>query len=443
LDASGMKRRLAKWAIAIALSLAPAAAQAVNVTTPSVPKGEDLWFVEDHTLPMIAMTVSLPAGSAYDPAAKAGLASFAAALLDEGAANLNSESYHTALSDRAIRLDASVDRDALVISLTTLKENAKEAYRLLGLALAHPRFDPDAIARVRTQILTSLQQDEEDPDSVASRAFARTFFAGHPYGHPTSGDPASVAAINQQDLRDFARSHWVRADMHIAVAGDVDPATLKALLASAFGALPAKAPPLLPPVTHMGAPGVSVIPMPVPQSVALFALPGLTRSDRDFIPAYVANYILGGGGFSSRLMDEVRVKRGLTYGIGTSLTSYRRGGMVFGQVASKRASMRQTIQVIRETLKKFVADGPTDKEMDDAHTYLTGSFPLAFASNEGIAAQLNAFQRAGLSADYVEKRNGLIDAVTADDVRRVSKRLFNANQLTFVVAGGLDAGKTK
>jgi zinc protease len=435
-----MKRKLTKWAIAFAFFLLPGTSYAVTVTTPAVPKGEDLWFVEDHTLPMIAMTVSLPAGSAYDPAAKAGLASFAAALLDEGAANLNSEAYHTALSNRAIRLEASVDRDELVISLVTLKENAKEAYRLLGLALAHPRFDPDAIARVRTQIVASLQQEEEDPDAVAGKAFARIYFAGHPYGHPVSGDIASVSGIGQQDLRDFARAHWVRADMHIAVAGDVDPATLKALLASAFGSLPAKAPPPLPPVAHMGQPGVTVIPMPVPQSVAMFAMPGLMRNDKDFIPAYVANYILGGGGFSSRLMDEVRVKRGLTYGIDTSLTAYRRAGMVFGQVASKRASMRETIQVIRDTIKKFTADGPTDKEMDDAHTYLTGSFPLAFASNEGIAGQLNAFQRAGLSADYVEKRNALIAAVTADDVRRVSKRLFDANALTFVVAGGLDAG---
>lgn len=417
--------------------LAPNFAYAVDVTNLKAAKGEEVWFVEDHTVPIIAISAAFPAGSAYDPQGKDGLAAFTASMLDEGAGNMRSTAFQTAISDRAIRLSASPGRDYMVVSLVTLSSNAKDAFHLLGLALAHPRFDDDAAARVRTQILASLQQDDEDPSTVAAKNFFRIFFAGHPYGHPTSGDAKSVQAISVNDLKSFAASHWVRNGLKIAVSGDVDPATLKTLLASAFGGLPASAPPPPPPVTHMGAPGVHVIPMPIPQPTAVFAVPGMLRADKDFLPAYVANYILGGGGFASRLTQDVRVARGLTYDISTSLDAYHRAGLVLGEVATKKGSMDQTISVMRATMKKFVSEGPTDKELADAKTYLTGSFPLAFDSNVGIASQLNAFQTAGLPVDYVEKRNSLINAVTTSDVRRAAKRLFDPDKLTIVVAGSV------
>jgi zinc protease len=417
--------------------LSPSLAHAVDVQTLKAARGEDVWYVEDHTLPMIAISVAFPAGSAYDPDGKAGLAAFAAALLDEGAGNMNGTAFHTAISDRAIRLSASPDRDYLVVSMVTLSANARDAFHLLGLALSKPRFDEDAVSRVRAQMLSNLKQDDEDPGTVAAKGFFHAVFPDHPYGHPVTGDAAGIASIDVNDLKGFAATHWVRAGLKISVAGDADPATMKALLASAFGALPATPPPPFPPVTHMGPAGVQVIPMPVPQPTAVFGLPGIVRADRDFIPGYVANYILGGGGFSSRLTNEVRVKLGLTYDISTELSAYRRGGLVLGEVASKKGSMRQTIDVVRATMKKFIADGPTDKEMADAKTYLTGSFPLAFSSDVGIAAQLNAFQQAGLSVDYVEKRNALINAVTAADVKRVSNRLFNPARLTIVIGGSL------
>ena len=429
-----MKRAILAAIFALA---APGIAHAVDVKTLKAAKGEDVWYVEDHTLPMIAISAAFPAGSAYDPKDKAGLAAFAASLLDEGAGNLNANAFHTAIANRAIRISASADRDYLTISMVTLSTNAKEAFRLLGLALSKPRFDADAISRVRAQMISDLQQGDEDPATVAAKGFFRTFFGDHPYAHPSDGEPAGLAAIQAEDLKNFAATHWVRSGLKIAVSGDADAATLKSLLASAFGALPANPPPQLPPVTHMGAPGVHVIPMPVPQPTAVFGTPGILRTDKDFIPGYVANYILGGGGFSSRLTADVRVARGLTYDISTSLTPYHRAGVVLGQVASKKGSMRETLDVVRATMKKFINDGPTDKELADAKTYLTGSFPLAFDSNVGIAAQLNAFQIAGLPVNYVENRNGLINAVTSADVKRAAKRLFNPANMTVVVAGSL------
>lgn len=433
-------KRLLLAALFLLVPLSPALA--VNVQELHPVKGEDVWFVEDHTVPMIAISAAFPAGSAYDPSDKAGLAAFTAALMDEGAGNMRSTAFQTALSNRAIRFSASPGRDYLVVSMVTLSSNAKDAFKLLGLALAHPRFDEDAVARVRAQILAALRQDEEEPGSVAAKGFFKIFFAGHAYGHSTSGDAQSITAITTADIKQFAASHWVRGGIKIAVSGDVNAAQLKPLLATAFHALPANSPPQPQWVSHMGAPGVHVIAMPVPQPTAVFGLPGMLRKDKDFIPGYVANYILGGGGFSSRLTQDVRVARGLTYDIDTSLDPFRKGGLVLGEVASKKGSMRDTIDVIRATMKKFADQGPTEKELADAKTYLTGSFPLAFTSNVGIASQLNAFQMAGLPVDYIDRRNNLINAVTRDDVKRAARRLFNPDKLTIVVAGSVaPAGK--
>jgi zinc protease len=429
-----MKRAFTSVAF-VALCLSASSACAFGAKNLPAPRGEQVWFAEDHTLPMIAMVVAVPAGSGYDPVAKPGLASFAADLLDEGAGRLNSQAFHTALSNRAIRLSVSVERDYMLIQLVTLSENAKDAFQLLGMALAHPRFEAEAINRVRTQILANLAQEDEDPATVAGKAFFHVYFHNHPYAHPVSGDAKSVMSIQAGDLKAFAATHWVQPGLKISVSGDVNAATLQTLLKSAFGQMPARMPPYIPTVGRVGQPGVTVIPMPVAQSVAVFGMPGMLRNDRDFIPGYVANYIVGGGGFASRLTTEVRVKRGLTYDVATSLDALHRAGYVVGEVATKRGSMRQTIDVVRQTLTDFAANGPTDKELTDAKTYLTGAFPLAFGSNVGIAGQMNAFQRAGLDIGYLARRNSLINAVTSDDVKRAAKRLFNPQRMTVVVAG--------
>jgi len=188
-------------------------------------------------------------------------------------------------------------------------------------------------------------------------------------------------------------------------------------------------------VGKLGDPGVHIIAMSVPQPTVIFGLPGIMRADPDFIPGYVANYIVGGGGFSSRLMDEVRVKRGLTYGISTQLTAFDRASIMLGSVATRADAVRQTISVVHDTLANYAAKGATQQELDDAKTYLTGSFPIAFASNAGIAAQLSTFQRQGLDIGYVARRNNLIEAVTLSDINRVAKRLFDPARLTVVVAG--------
>ncbi len=431
-----MKKRAAVFAFALAVLSMPA--RAADIVPVDIGKSSEVWFAEDHTMPILAITIALPAGAAQDPADKAGLAAFAGALIDEGAGTMNARAFHGALADHAIQFSADAERDDLVITLSTLRENAPLAMKLLQTALIHPRFDADAVARVRTQMIQNIEGGLSRPPVVARRAFAKLFFNGHPYSRPSDGEIASLNAITADDLRAFARTHWSKGGMKIAVAGDITKPVLAKLLADTFRPLPGNAPPPPPNVGRLGNTGVHVLEMPVPQPTVMFGLPGIMRADPDFIPGYVANYILGGGGFSSRLTDEVRVKRGLTYGISTSLTSFAKASVLVGSVATRANAVRQTIQVVRDTFAKFAAEGPTQTELDDAKTYLTGSFPLAFASNAGIASQLSAFQRQGLDIGYVARRNSLIQAVTIDDVRRVAKRVINSAKLTVVVAGTPD-----
>jgi zinc protease len=428
-------------AAAALIALMPVSASAFGAKQLNVAKGEDVWFAEDHTLPMIAMVVAFPAGSAYDPQGKDGLASFAASMLDEGAGKLDSKAFHTALADKAIQLAVEADRDWTVVSLVTLTANAKDAFKLLGTALAHPRFDADAIQRVRAQMLQNLRQQDQDPAAIAARDFHAVFFGPHPYAHDTDGDGPGLTAINRNDLASFAASHWVRNGVKIAVAGDVTADALTGFIKSTFWPLRAVAPPPLPNPTRLGAPGLHVFRMDVPQPNAVFALPGLLRSNPDYLPAYVANYILGGGGFSSRLTGEVREKRGLTYDISTDVPALRKAGLIEGAVATRADAMNQTLAAVKDTMAKFAANGPTMQELTDAKTYLTGSYPLSFSSNAGIAGQLSSFQRLGMPVDYVAKRNALIDSITLDDVKRVAKKYFDPKHMTIVVAGTMTAAK--
>jgi zinc protease len=422
-------------AAALALLATPALASSPRVL--DIGPAATVWFQEDHTVPMVAVTVALPAGSVYDPQGKEGLAAFAAYMLNEGAGPLSSVAYQAEIANRGIQLGMTPDRDWLILTLNTTTPQTRDAFRLLALALQHPRFDADAVTRVRAQMLQSVQEDAQDPTAVAADRFYAVYFAGHPYAHPVTGTTAGLDAVTAADLKAFAAAHWVKAGAKISVAGDIDAAHLTALLHATFDPLPAVAPPAPRPVHPPVHASETVVTLNVPQPTAVFGLPGLKRSDPDYLAAYVANDIVGGGGFSSRLTDEVREKRGLTYGISTGLSDFRGGGLLIGQVATRNDAMDASLTVTRQVLADFAAHGPTPAELADAKTYLTGSYPLAFASNAGIAGQLNAFERVGLPLDYVARRNGLIAALTLDQVKRAAARLFDPARLTVVVGGSI------
>ena len=399
------------------------------------PGGIKAWLVEEHSVPLVAIRFAFHGGSAQDPADKAGVANFMTAMLDEGAGDLKADAFQERMEDLATRMSFSEGRDTFYGSFQSLSENLNESADLLRLALTKPRFDDDAIERIRKQLLAGLAFAAKNPNRVAGRLWAETAFQGHPYGRPSNGTPETIAAVTADDLRAYARDVFARDNLEVAVVGDITAAHLGRLLDEVFGALPQKAKLAAVPEASLAAGKVKVAKMPVPQSVAVFGLPGLKRHDPDFVTAYVMNHILGGGGFSSKLMEEVREKRGLAYSVYSYLQPFDHAAILAGQVATKNDALAKSLEVIRSEIRQMAEKGPTQQELDDAKSYLTGSYPLRFDTNSKIASQLLAIQLEDLGIDYVNRRNAQIEAVTLDDVKRVAKRLLDPNRLIVAIAG--------
>ncbi|MBV9522968.1 MAG: insulinase family protein, partial [Alphaproteobacteria bacterium] len=299
-----------------------------------------------------------------------------------------------------------------------------------------PRFDPEPVARIRADLIAAVAQRAENPNAVANRVWWRNAFGEHPYARPTDGTAGSLAAVTVEDLRRFVEDRFGRDMLTIGIVGDVTPEAAKALLDKTFGALRREAAPLaVADATAQGAGAVLLVKKPIPQSIATFGAPGIKRDDPDWYAAYVDNYILGGGGFSSRLMEEVRVKRGLAYGVSTYLVPLRNSGVVLGGVATQNGRVAESIALIRSEWQRLHDEGPTAAELESAKTYLTGAFPLQFDSTGRIAATLVQLQEDKLGIDFLDKREAAISAVTLEDAKRVAGRLFDPAQLSFAIVG--------
>jgi zinc protease len=429
-------RGLVPLGVALTAAFAPAPADAMDIQRVRSPGGIEAWLVENHANPLIAMRFAFRGGAAQDPTSKEGLAYFVSGMMDEGAGELDSIAFQERLQGLAMRLDFDAGRDVMLGNVQMLGANRDEGFELLRLALTAPRFDETAIERVRAQILAGLKFDENDPGEVASLAWDRMAFPGHPYGRPVKGTMSSIAAIARDDLKAYVERVYAREKLVIAVVGDIDAETLGPLLDKTFGRLPEHS--VLAPVADANpplGPLREIIEMDVPQSVARFGHRGFARNDDDFIAAYVLNYIIGGGGFSSRLMEEVREKRGLAYSVRSNLHPYRHGAVFVGDVATQNERVGQSLDVIESELKRLAEEGPTAEELANAKSYLTGSYPLRFESSSGIANQLLWIQIEELGIDYVDQRNALIEEVSLDDIKRVAKRLIEADRLITTIVG--------
>jgi zinc protease len=356
-----------------------------------------------------------------------------AGLLDEGAGELDSLAFRTILEDQAIRLGFSHERDAFAGRLLTLTENREQAFEMLRLALAEPRFDEEPVERIRSQLTADIQRRRSDPNTMAALAWFEHAFPGHPYGRTTQGTLDSIRAIDTDELRAYVAERLARDNLVIGVAGDITAEELAPLLDRAFAHLPktASLPPL--PAAEPRTGETLVTRIKVPQSVVTFGLPGVGRDDPDYYAAYVANYILGGGGFASRLTEEVREKRGLAYSVYSYLMDTDLAPLWMGGVATKNDQVAQSIEVIRGELRRMAAGEIGEADLANAQTYLTGSFPLRFTSNENVARMLVGMQAQDLGIDFLDRRNAYVEAVTLDDLKRVSARLFAAEPLVSIV----------
>ncbi len=417
-------------------------AEAAPVQEVVTPLGIHAYLLREPAIPFLSMAFYFEGGAAQDPKGLDGLSNMAAGLLDEGAGRYDSKAFRSALEDNAIRLSFDADRDGFSGELKTLDSTREFAFELLRLSLTEPRFDPEPVERIRGQILADLRRRETDPDYQAARAWFARAFEGHPYARPTRGTPETVEAITRDDLRRFVADRLARGNLHIGVAGDITAEELAPLLDSTFGRLPEK-PKLneIPAATPKTA-GVVIRRMEIPQSVVVFGHGGIPRKDPDYYAAYVANYILGGGGFSSRLTEEIREKRGLVYSVYSYLYDARYAPLWLGSLATRNETVAEAIDLVRKEVARMAKGEIGQKEVDDAKTYLTGSFPLRLTSNDRIARTLVAMSYQGLGRDYLEKRNSYIEAVTLDDVRRAAARLFAPDTL-FSVVGNPDGLKPR
>lgn len=429
-----MRLLAALSAAAFAFAAAAPSASAMNIEKIVSPAGIEAWLVREQAVPLVALNYSFRGGSSQDPADKAGAASFAASLLDEGAGDLDAKAFQERTESRAIELSFQAGRDEFHGSLRALNENRDEAFDLLRLALTAPRFDAEAIERMRRQTIAGLQRDTTNPNSIGSRRWWQTAFPNHPYGRESKGTLESVPTIAVADLRDYVRRVFARNELTISIVGDVDAKTAGELIDRAFAKLPARND--LKAVADIKPAGLSrriVVNLDVPQAVVTFGGLGLARNDPDFMAGYIVNHILGGGSFSSRLYKEVREKRGLAYGVSNSLVWFKNAAIVMGGTATRADRTGDALSIIEAETKRMADEGPTADELAAAKSYLKGAYALSLDTSSKIASQLTQIQIDKLGIDYMQRRSAMIDAVTLEDAKRVAKRLFGGGMLVTVV----------
>ena len=413
-----------------------AAAQAMQIQPVTGASGVEAWLVEDHSVPVVTIRFAFAGGAALDAVGKGGAASMVASLLDEGAGPYDSLAFHRRLDDLAGQLRFSAAQDEFDGSLRTLKQNLSDTGELLRLALAEPRFAPEDIERIRGEILAGLARQAKNPRSLSGRLWMHDAFEKHPYGSSVDGSEESVAAITRDDLAAFAGARFHRGGLIVGIVGDIDKTEAATLIDQIFGGLPKGTDETEIAETKPLDDGALVVSRAaVPQSVVTFGQAGPKRDDPAWYAAYVLNEILGGGGFRGRLMKEIREKRGLAYGVSTQLVPYRHAGLIVGNVATENGRVAESIALVRDEWRRMREEGPTAAELDNAKTYLTGSFPLGLDSTQHIAGVLVQMQQDKLGIDYLDRRASLIGGVTLDEAREVAQKLFDPSALSFAVVG--------
>ena len=429
---------LSLWLMFIALPLRAA----VDIQTLTTPGGIDAWLVEEHSIPFTALEIRFKGGTTLDPKGKRGVVNLMTGLLEEGAGDLDSRGFSEAREALAASFNYRAYDDVVSISARFLTETQDQAVALLKSSIMDPNFDQIDIDRVREQVLSSIRSDKTDTATIANLKFNSLAWGDHPYGSSSDGTEDSVKALTREDIIAAHRATLSRDRLFVSAVGNITLEELSTLLDQLFGDLPATGAPLPVPATYHMTGGITVVPFDTPQSVALFGHQGIKRDDPDYMTAYILNEVFGGDGQDSRLMTEVREKRGLTYGVGTVLLPMDYGELIMGQVQSDNSKMADAVQVIRDEWSKVAADAITEEELNDAKTYLTGAYALRFDGNAPIARIMVGMQMIGLPPSYVTDRNDQIMAVTLDDIRRVAKRIYRPEALHFVVVGrpeGLDS----
>lgn len=399
--------------------------------------GARVYFVPAPELPMVDVRVVFDAGSARD-AGHPGLARLTNALLDQGAGDLNADAIAERLESVGARLQTGSQRDMAWVALRSLssEQHLQPAMEVYRKVIAAPAFSEQDFERERRRALVGLQQARQQPGEVASRAFYAGLYGEHPYATPSEGTLESVQALQREQLRAFHRRYYVARNAVIAIVGDLDRARAEQLAVAVSGGLPAGEPaPALPAVETLTAAQTQRIDHPSSQSHILMGQPGMRRGDEDYFALYVGNYVLGGGGLVSRISEEVREKRGLSYSAYSYFMPMARPGPFILGLQTRNEQADEALQVLRDTLTTFVAQGPTEDEMEAARKHITGGFPLRIDSNSEILEYIAMIGFYDLPLDYLQRFNDRVAAVTRDDVRDAFQRRVQPERMVTVIVG--------
>ena len=403
-------------------------ANAIDIQEVKTKGGLNALLVEDYTLPIIAVSFSFKGGTSQDVEGKEGTVRLLSALLDEGAGEFDSSAYRARLEELGISIGFSAGSDRFSGSMRTIREDSEVAFEMLRLALNEPRFDGDAIERMRDAIRTSIVRAKADPSAIAGVKLRETLFNTHPYASPSQGTEASLGAITRDDIAAMHSNIFAAGNVTIGVVGAISADELSALLEKTFGPLPREANLKEVPKVEPRLGMVENVDMTVPNASISLVYKGLSRDDPDFFAAHLMNHILGGGTFSSRLYREVREKRGLAYGVSSSIVTRANTNYLIAGTSTRAENQEEALSVIKEEFAKMAAEGVTQDELDQAKKYVSGSYAINNLDTSGkIARVLVALQTENLGIDYINTRVKQIEAVTVEDVNRMARKLLTVD----------------
>lgn len=406
--------------------------------------GARVYFVEDHNLPMLDVAVNFPAGSAHDSADKKGVAGLTHGLLDLGVQGMNEDDIARKLADVGALVASSFDADRSAVSLRTLSSPAERdvALDIVARVLQQPLFPQAVLAREKTRLIASLREAATKPEFLSEQAFGKAVFGTHPYGW--QAEVADIEKIQREELLAFYRAHYAAKDAVVALMGDVTRQQAEAIAMQLTAGLPqSENLPALPAVAALAMSSEQRIAHPASQSHILIGAPGIARNDADYFPLYVGNYILGGGGFVSRLMNEVREKRGMAYSVYSYFMPMQQPGAFQIGLQTKNEQVDEALQVVRTTLHDFVANGVTEAELRAAKQNIIGGFPLRIDSNRKILEYLSVIGFYNLPLTYLDDFQRRVEQVDVRAINDAFRRRINPDTLATVIVGAQPAGAEK
>lgn len=426
-------------AFLFALLLSAGAWAGLDIQHWTTPQGARVYFVENHDLPMLDVSVDFSAGSARDSRDKSGLANLTRHLMGLGAGTYSERDIAEKLADVGAVLSGRLDADRAGFSLRTLSGKAErdQALALLAAILTRPVFDAAILEREKARVIAGLEEAATKPESIGSKAFQRALYGAHAYSQDEGGEVDSVRGLTRADLAAFHQAHFRARNMVVALMGDISRQEAEALAAGLAADLPAGEPPApIGPVIPPDAGVERVIPHHATQSHLFMGLPGLKREDPDYFPLHVGNYILGGGGFDSRLNEAIRQKKGLAYSVYSYFMPMQELGPFQIGLQTRRDATREAVDTARAELDRYLLEGPSDAELEQARNNLIGGFPLRIDSNRKILEYLAMIGFYRLPLDWLDTYSARVAAVTRDDILRAFRARVRPEAMSTVIVGG-------